>query len=167
MTQFQCLSKIDSIQLSPMKLVIRAGIKSRQMSARLLHVRMARKCGDSQRENAQETMHANSVMKARAALFEPHDQFHGQPSMPTVSCEGPSIGQDRWRQLKRVQIHVVSGDKRAYQRWKAAFLACIDSARATGEYELPQLRQYLAGKALKTIENQGHSGPAYEAPKNG
>ena len=69
----------------------------------------------------------------------------------------PSIGQDLWRQLKRVQIPVFTGDKRKYQSWKAAFLACIDSAPATGEYKLLQLRQYLSGDTLKFIENLGHS----------
>ena len=77
----------------------------------------------------------------------------------------PSIGHDLWRQLKRVQIPVFSGEKRQYQSWKAAFLACIDSAPATGEYKLLQLRQYLTGDALRVIENLGHSATAYEAAK--
>ena len=67
--------------------------------------------------------------------------------------------------MKRVQIPVFSGDKRSYHSWKAAFLACIDSAPATGEYKLLQLQQCLSGEALKTIENLGHSGAAYEAAK--
>ena len=37
-----------------------------------------------------------------------------------------SLGQDMWRQLQRVAIPVFSGDKRKYENWKAAFLACID-----------------------------------------
>lgn len=77
----------------------------------------------------------------------------------------PSIGQDLWRQLKPVQIPVFSGDKRSYQYWKAAFLAYIDSAPATEEYKLLQLRQYISGEALKVIENLGHSATAYEAAK--
>ena len=85
--------------------------------------------------------------------------------MPAANFESPSIGQDLWRQLKRVQIPVFSGDKRSYNSWKVASLACIDSAPATGEYKLLQLRQYLSGEALKTIENLGHSGAAYEAVK--
>ena len=79
--------------------------------------------------------------------------------------ETPSIGQDLWRQLKRVQIPVFAGDKRTYSNWKAAFQACIDSAPATPEYKLLQLRQYLAGEALKSIENLGHSAVAYQAAK--
>ena len=58
-----------------------------------------------------------------------------------------------------------SGEKRQYQNWKAAFLACIDSAPATDEYKLLQLRQYLSGDALKVIENLGHSAYAYKAAK--
>ena len=44
-------------------------------------------------------------------------------------------------------------------------MACIDKAPATPEYKLLQLRQYLSGEALKTIESLGHSGYAYEAAK--
>ena len=104
-------------------------------------------------------------MDARAAPFEPRACTFGEPSVPVDSCNSPSVGLDLWRQLKRVQIPVFSGDKRIYQSWKAAFLACIDSAPATGEYKLLQLRQYLSGEAVKTIENLGHSGTAYEAAK--
>lgn len=64
-----------------------------------------------------------------------------------------------------MQIPVFSGDKRTYQSWKAAFLACIDNIPATGEYKLLQLRQYLSGEALKVIKNLGHSSTAYEASK--
>ena len=75
------------------------------------------------------------------------------------------IGQDLWKQLKRVSIPVFSGDKRTYSNWKAAFLACVDQAPATPEYKLLQLRQCLAGEALKTIESLGHSAAAYQAAK--
>ena len=44
-------------------------------------------------------------------------------------------------------------------------MACIDKAPATPEYKLLQLRQYLSGEVLKTIESLGHSGYAYEAAK--
>ena len=70
---------------------------------------------------------------AHAAPFEPRLCTYGESSVPTVSCNSPSIGQDLWRQLKRVQIPVFSGDKRTYQSWKTAFLACTDSAPATGD----------------------------------
>ena len=76
-----------------------------------------------------------------------------------------SIGQDLLRQLKRVQIPVFDGDKRKYQSWKAAFLACIDSAPATGEYKLLKVWPYLSREALQVIENLGHSPTAYEAAK--
>ena len=62
------------------------------------------------------------------------------PFESTLTCnrEPPSIGQDLWPQLKRVQIPVFHGDKRTHQSWKAAFLACIDNAPATPEYKLLQ-----------------------------
>ena len=59
------------------------------------------------------------------------------------------IGQDLWRQLKKVTIPVFSGDKRTYQNWKATFVNCVDQAPATPEYKLLQLRQCLVGEALK------------------
>ena len=80
--------------------------------------------------------------------------------------ESGLIGHDLWRQLKRVSIPVFSGDKRTYQNWKAAFMACIDKAPATAEYKLLQLRQCLSGEALKVIESLGHSAAAYEAAKD-
>ena len=83
----------------------------------------------------------------------------------TISNEAQSLGQDLWRQLKRVEIPVFAWDKRTYQGWKSAFAACIDSAPVTGEYKLLQLRQYLTGEALKCIENLGHSAASYEAAK--
>ena len=54
---------------------------------------------------------------------------------------------DMWKQLKRVTIPVFYGDKRNYQNWKAAFMACVDHDPAIAEYKLLQLRQCLAGEA--------------------
>ena len=75
------------------------------------------------------------------------------------------IGQDLWKQLKRVTIPVFSGDKKTYQNWKAAFMACVDQAPATAEYKLLQLRQCLTGEALKAIESLGQSATAYQTAK--
>ena len=72
------------------------------------------------------------------------------------------ISQDLWKQLKRVTIPVFSGEKKTYQNWKAAFTACVDQAPATAEYKQLQLRQCLAGEALKAIESLGHSAAAKE-----
>ena len=81
------------------------------------------------------------------------------------SCGAYSIGEDLWRQLKRIQLPIFNGEKRGYRNWKAAFMACVDTAPATGEYKLLQLRQSLSGEALNVIENLGHSATAYEAAK--
>ena len=85
---------------------------------------------------------------------------------PQTPSKKIQIGRDMWKQLKRVSIPVFSGDKRTYENWKAAFLACIDQALFTAEYKLLQLRQYLFGEALKSDENLGHSSTAYEAAKS-
>ena len=90
----------------------------------------------------------------------------GSCSLDVYSNQATSntlIGQDLWKQLKRVTIPVFSGDKRTYQNWKAAFITCVDQAPATPEYKLLQLRQCLAGEALKSIESLGHSATAYHA----
>ena len=112
---------------------------------------------EPQQNHASETLHNARDM---GRVFQ--NENHYETATTSVS---PTIGQDLWRQLKRVEIPVFSGDKRVYQSWKAAFLACIDRAPATGEYKLLQLRQYLSGEALKVIENLGHSALAYEAAK--
>ena len=105
-----------------------------------------------------------SSLNMAAASFQP-DRVPNNTASASLDHEMPSVGQDLWRQLKRVQIPVFSGDKRSYPNWKAAFQACIDSAPATPEYKLLQLRQYLSGEALKSIENLGHSAMAYDAAK--
>ena len=105
-------------------------------------------------KNAFQTTGNESIMNPNAIEFQ-----------PTAGFAAPSIGQDLWKQLKRVQILKFSGNKRNYQSWKAAFLACIDSAPATGEYKLLQLRQYLSGEALTVLENLGHLSTTYEAAK--
>ena len=89
------------------------------------------------------------------------------PFKPNASNITPhTIGQDLWRQLKRVQIPLFNGEKKNYQSWRASFLACIDSAPATAEYKLLQLRQYVSGEALKVIDSLGHSAAAYQAAKD-
>ena len=73
------------------------------------------------------------------------------------------LGKDVWKQLTRVSIPVVKGNKSSYKSWIAAFIACIDQAPATPENKLLQLRQYLSGEALKVFKRLGHSAAAYEA----
>ena len=68
-----------------------------------------------------------------------------------------------WNQLKRVSIPVFNGDRRVYEGWKAALMACVHQAPATPEYKLLQLRQHLSGEAIKIMEPLGHSAVAYEA----
>ena len=84
-----------------------------------------------------------------------------EPEIRSVS----TIEQDLWKQLKRIEIPVFNGDKKKYESWKAAFLACVDRAPATGEFKMLQLKQCLAGEALCAIEHLGHSAAAYDAAK--
>ena len=98
------------------------------------------------------------------AQFPQHQPLQSQ--QPASSQHTTALGQDMWRQLKRVSIPVFRGDKRQYESWKAAFLACIDGAPLTPEYKLLQLREYLAGDAQKVVENLGHSAAAYQAAKD-
>ena len=45
-------------------------------------------------------------------------------------------------------------------------MARIDSAPATGELKIKQLRQYVSGDALRAIDNLCHSAAAYETAKD-
>ena len=101
----------------------------------------------------------------RSSEFDVHAKQFESTCTGAGNCEAPTIEQDLWKQLKRVQIPVFNGNKRTYQSWKAAFTACIDNAPATPEFKLLQLRQYVSGEALQAIENLGHSPAAYEAAK--
>ena len=66
-----------------------------------------------------------------------HDYFECRKEIqlgrPDVNKESSTrkIGQDLWRQLKRVSVPVFHGDKRNYENWKPAFNACVDQAPAT------------------------------------
>ena len=64
--------------------------------------------------------------------------------------EEPTLGRDMWNQLKRVSIPVFNGDRRAYEGWKAAFMACVHQAPATPEYKLLQLRSIYQEKPLRS-----------------
>ena len=88
-----------------------------------------------------------------------------QGSNILLEKESERIGNDLWRQLKRVSIPIFDGDKRQYGNWKSAFTVCIDHVLATAEYKLLQLRQYIHGDALKSIEEHGDSEYAYQAAK--
>lgn len=94
------------------------------------------------------------------------DHSHS-PFIPKPEPKGTAraLGNDMWKQLKRISIPIFSGEKSMYEGWKAAFLACVDCAPATPEYKLLQLRECLSGEALKCVESLGHSATAYEAAK--
>ena len=112
------------------------------------------KCASEQ----QKTFVQGSISLEEQYLSTPYQKS-------TTKSEPNTIGNDLWRQLKRVSIPVFSSDKRNYDNWKATFTACIDEAPATPEYKLLQLRQYLSGEALRAVEKLGHSALAYEAAK--
>ena len=58
------------------------------------------------------------------------------------------------------------GNKKQYESWKTAFMACVDSSPLPAEYRLLQMREYLSGEALKTIDCLGYSAAAYDAAKD-
>ena len=75
---------------------------------------------------------ATSTNVHTAPKSQRYDPVSTEPVI--ASNEAQSLGQDLWRQLKRVEIPIFAGDKRMYRSWKSAFSACIDSAPVTGEY---------------------------------
>ena len=129
-----------------------------------------RKCNKSSVKSLDPCQRTYSVEKSVSEWFRKNEKSTEQTvSQGNINepefCGANSIGEDLWRQLKRIQLPIFTGDKRSYRNWKAAFIACVDTAPATGEYKLLQLRQYLSGEALNVIENLGHSAAAYEAAK--
>eukprot|EP00112_Aurelia_sp_Birch-Aquarium-sp1_P015597 Seg3473.3 transcript_id=Seg3473.3/GoldUCD/mRNA.D3Y31 product="hypothetical protein" protein_id=Seg3473.3/GoldUCD/D3Y31 len=115
---------------------------------------------NSERQEELQHKSTNAGVGAKRSQFPMTPEEHSQQLQQSVRFGGDhrrserysheeSLGQDMWRQLQRVAIPVFSGDKRKYESWKAAFLACIDRAPATPEYKLLQLRQYLSGVALE------------------
>ena len=66
-----------------------------------------------------------------------------------------SIGQYLLRQLNHVAVPVFSVNRKTYENWKVVFKASIGVAPLTADYKLLQLRKYLSGEALKSIEGLG------------
>ncbi|KAJ8051026.1 hypothetical protein HOLleu_04443 [Holothuria leucospilota] len=116
--------------------------------------------------NTEADSQKHSTLPSGANAGEGQSEPVAQAISTTRNPTETGIGQDMWKQLKRVSIPVFSGDVKVYENWKAAFLACIDVSPVTPEYKLLQLRQYLSGEALKVIENLGHSATAYQAAKD-
>ena len=116
-----------------------------------------------------EQPHQKEVLQQQQSVQQKNPQELLSVSMndnvSQYTSDSTLIGLDLWKQLKRVTIPVFTDDKKTYQSWKAAFTACVDNAPATAEYKLLQLRQSLAGEALRTIENLGHSAIAYHTAK--
>lgn len=124
-----------------------------------------RKLGDHESEERtieEMEMIQTQLSDSNTQVLEFYNNLDKNKSSGTHSKQ---IGNDMWRQLKRVEIPIFTGDKKRYPAWKSAFTACVDKAPATAEYKLLQLKQYTSGAALKAIENLGHSAASYEAAK--
>ena len=78
-----------------------------------------------------------------------------------------ALGQDMWKQLKRVSIPVFNRDKKSYQSWKASSMTCINQASTTAEYKLLQLRSSLKAEAFKVVDSIVNSATAYQPAKEG
>ena len=105
-----------------------------------------------------------------------HREDYGlvQPSSLPVAMTSPSglpvqassSGRiELYRHLEKVSIPTFKGDKRQYETWKAAFEMCIGCANIPDGLKLLQLRKYLAGDALRSIDTLGYSAEAYEAAR--
>jgi len=94
----------------------------------------------SERFLAESRIEAPSQLRPSAEMFVLHTSpAHESGSMMIDSSWGqPSsgnVGQDLWRQLKRVSVPIFDGDKRTYEAWKAYFVECVDQAPMTAEYK--------------------------------
>ena len=87
------------------------------------------------------------------------------PSPDSSSGQSPhsAAPSDVYRHLKKITIPTFSGDKKAYDTWRTAFMVCVDQQPISAELKLLQLRQCLTGPPLKSIEAFGYSASAYSA----
>ena len=99
------------------------------------------KCNTANVKSTDPLQRTCSIKESMSELFQKKEKLVYQ-TVSQGNIHGPesrgaySIGEDLWRQLKRIQLPVFTGDKRCYQNWKAAFVACVDTAPSTGEYKL-------------------------------
>ena len=130
----------------------------------------------------------NGPMTHQPMSFAPNQGYTGMPSpvgaspyppyvpqvpLASTQMQGPYYSQpntalfhnDSSRLLTRVPIPKFAGNKKNYESWKAAFMACVDNATVAPEYKLLRLRDSLEGEALRVIESLGHSATAYEIAK--
>ena len=70
---------------------------------------------------------------------------------------------DVYRHLRKIKIPTFDGDKKLYDTWRTSFNVCVDQQPLSPELKLLQLRQYLSGPPLKTVETYGYSAAAYAA----
>ena len=63
-----------------------------------------------------------------------------------------AIGQYLLRQLNHVAVPVLSVNFKTYENRKVVFTASIGMAPPTPDYKLSQLRKYLSGEGLRSIE---------------
>eukprot|EP00117_Sycon_ciliatum_P047343 scpid69314/ scgid5729/ len=63
----------------------------------------------------------------------------------------------------KIKIPTFDGDKKLYDTWRTSFNVCVDQQPLSPELKLLQLRQYLSGPPLKTVETYGYSAAAYAA----
>ena len=79
----------------------------------------------------QSVSNDGTIPKKLSADAPPFHPLHEKNEAIKIDKKAEKIGQDLWKQLKRVSIPMIYGDKKMYENWKAAFAACIDQAPAT------------------------------------
>ena len=94
-----------------------------------------RKCNKSSVKSTDPCQRTCSVEKSVFESFREREKSTEQTVskgniIEPEACGTYSIGEDLWRQLKRIQLPIFTGDKRSYRNWKAAFMACVDTAPA-------------------------------------
>ena len=95
-----------------------------------------------------------------------HAVYGGTPMMQPASHHTSApyyASPDVYRHLKKIEIPMFSGQKTMYDSWRTAFRICVDQQPLSPELKLLQLRQYLSGQPLATIETYGFSAGAYAA----
>ena len=89
-----------------------------------------------------------------------------RPSMAKGN-QRPAPSEDPLKGMQRLQVPSFKGDKRAFESWYAAFHQTIGRHDTVPpEQKLLRLYGCLEGEALRTVQNLGYSGTAYEVAMN-
>ena len=107
-----------------------------------------------------ETNTARSYLAAQVKMSSSKQQEATEIDVHTNAQQGAS---DPNKQLERIKIPILTGNKMEFQQWFAAFSTCIDKTSLAPQFKMLRLEGCLRGEAAETIKGLGYSQAAYDA----